>query len=580
VTAAPARTVYVGGDHAQPICLEFHPAAEGQGTGTAIVICPPFGWDEVCSYRPRREWARSLAAAGFSTARLAFPSTGNSAGFPGDPDRVRSWTDAVATTARWIQQETGARRVVAIGIGLGGLLAYRATAEGAAIDDLVLWATPTRGRALVRQLRAFSRMESSEFFAGLPAPEPLADGQLEAGGFLLSADTIRDLETIDLTTLSLPDPGGRRVLLLGQDGIEGDRRLRDALTDAGTSVAIGSGDGYAAMSSHPQQALTPEGVICEVAAWLARSSATGDPAASGASRSTVVAAGDAWVTTGASAAVRERPFIISRPAGRLMGTLCEPSGESASGLCVVLLNAGGIYRVGPNRMWVEAARRWAARGVPTLRLDVEAIGDSDGAPTPYADDAALYVPELVPQVLQAVDALHEQGVGDRFVLGGLCSGAYWAFQGALEHERVVAAMMLNPRVLVWDPGVSRADDDLRVLRTGGISWAKIKRNFSLRRALALTVWMLGSRGRGSAVEDLLKRFESSGKRALLLFAEDEPLQTDLELSGTLARLERLDTFTYERLAVRDHTLRPTWSQHRAHEALDRALERELTRPGG
>ena len=72
-------------------------------------------------------------------------------------------------------------------------------------------------------------------------------------------------------------------------------------------------------------------------------------------------------------------------------------------------------------MWVEAARRWAAQGVPTLRLDIEGIGDADGGTTPYVDSAQLYVAELVPQVLAALDALKDRGIGDRFVVAGLCS---------------------------------------------------------------------------------------------------------------------------------------------------------------
>jgi hypothetical protein len=31
--------------------------AVGEASGTAVLICAPWGWDEVASYRVRREWA-------------------------------------------------------------------------------------------------------------------------------------------------------------------------------------------------------------------------------------------------------------------------------------------------------------------------------------------------------------------------------------------------------------------------------------------------------------------------------------------------------------------------------------------
>ena len=53
----------------------------------------------------------------------------------------------------------------------------------------------------------------------------------------------------------------------------------------------------------------------------------------------------------------------------------------------MLLNSGAVRRIGPQRMWVEAARRWAALGVPTLRFDVVGVGDSDGDGSAYATAA-------------------------------------------------------------------------------------------------------------------------------------------------------------------------------------------------
>ncbi len=584
----PEQTIYLdGGD--ETFCAIVHQPPLGTVRAPAVVLCPPFGWGEVCSYRSRRVWAQSLAAAGHPTIRLSFPSTGDSGGGPRDPGRLEAWTEAIARAADWLRAFSGVARTAAIGIELGGLIAYRAAATGACIDDLVLWGTPARARSLVRQLRAFSGIEISEFFKDLEPPPPLPEGELEAGGFLLSAETMRELERLDLSELGLPDCPGRRVLLLDRDGIPVDGRLRQRLERDGASVIVASGRGYAQMSSHPQTARPPLEVIDLVTRWLASASAPdSEPRSRGPDEARILQQRMRLSGLGEIEVV-ETPFVLEQPFGRLVGILAAPVEPREPGICAVLLNAGAIRRIGPNRMWVEAARRWAARGVPTLRLDVEGIGDADGDATPYAEDASLYVPELIPQVLAALDALEERGIGNRFVLTGLCAGAYWSFQAALRDPRVIAALMVNPRALVWDPALLPARDFRALLRGPG-SWAKLPRLASVARVRRLALWLLRAAPRRLArmlragwlaqqdendVDRALDRLIDSGKRAMLLFACDERLRDELIRSGRMSRLEQAPAVTLEYVQVRDHTLRPSWAQRQAHAALDRALEREL-----
>jgi dienelactone hydrolase len=578
------QTLYLSSPDTPPIHAVFHrPGGKVQPRHVGVVFCPPFGWDEVCSYRSIREWAQQLAAGGYATLRPTYPSTGDSAGGPHDPGRVDAWTDAIAQAASWLRAQDGVHRIVAIGMSLGGLIAYRAAAAGAPIDDLVLWGTPARGRAWVRELTAFSKLERASFFDGLEPPPELDEGELEAGGFLLSAETVAAMSALDLTELSLPDPVRRRALLLDRDGIAVDHRLAEQLDDAGVALEIGSGAGYAAMTSHPQQARAPLSVIERVGSWLEHAPnapvATPRPTGVRAVESAQMQVGDAVVT--------ETPIAIEQRFGRLAAVLAMPERPNPGGLCAVLLNAGAVRRIGPNRMWVEAARRWAAAGVPTLRLDVEGLGDADGDPAPYAADAGLYVPELVPQVISALDELVRRGIGSRFVLGGLCAGAYWSLHATLQDPRVVAALMINPRALVWDPSLPPARD-LRKLLSPGVSLTKIRQQASGPRVKALARYVLStpvrsySRHAQAGLEDdrtIVERLGRSGKDALFLFAENEPLQDELAGSGALAALERMPNVTIRYIRVRDHTLRPCRIQREAHALLDQALEREL-RSGG
>jgi len=570
-----------------PAFATVHRAAEQNARDAAVILCPPFGWDEVCSYRSLRFWAARLAQDGYATIRLSFPSTGDSGGCAQDPDRVGAWVAAVTSAADWLRAATGARRVIAVGIGVGGMLAYLAAAGGAVIDHLVLWGTPARGRALVRQLRAFSKLETTLFFEGLEPPPPLPVGDLEAGGFLLSGETVQQLEQIKLDTIDLPLASDRRALLLERDGLAVDARLREHLERAGAAVTVAPGDGFGDMTSHPQQARPPLQVIERVRGWLEEVSAPAGAQASGGAAAGSVTSAELKLRDGT--VVRETPVRIGQPFGELSAVLVEPGAKPAHRLCVVLLNAGAVRRTGPNRMWVEAARRWAAHGVPTLRLDIEGIGDADGGETPYSDDGAFFAPTLVPQILSALDFLQDRGVGERFVLGGLCASANWAFHAALRDPRVCAVMLINLRTLTsWDPGLGPTRD-LRALFSEPFSLSRMRRVATGPRLRSFLRWMLAAPGRrlrrlvlgedpsAAAERELdsaLDAVMASGKRVLLLFSEHEPLYDEFTRSGRIERLASTPNVTIERIRVRDHTMRPSWAQRQAHSALDRALVRE------
>lgn len=591
-----ARPIYLR-DGAVPVFGFLHEPPGPALADTGVLMVPPFGWDETCSYRSRRDWACDLALAGFPALRIDLPGTGDSAGSPRDPGQLASWTEAAAHGARTLRELTGVRRVAAIGIGLGGLVLCNAIHDGAAIDELVLWAAPARGRALVRELRAFASLEDSTLGAMADAelgPPPLPDGYVWAGGFLLSDETARDLDALDVSALALPHGRPARALMLDRDGVSVDKRLRAHLERCGARVTVASGKGYGAMMAQPHHSRPPLAVFAHVRAWLAEASS---PREREAQRAPVAVHGrdEAVELVVQDCAIRESPLTIPHPDAQLFGILTEPLDAPRAPLVAVLLNAGAIRHVGPNRMWVEAARRWACRGVCTLRLDLEGIGDAEGSHQRLTDLAELYTQSLVDQVRAALDALELRGLPGRFVLGGLCSGAYWSFHAALRDERALAAFMLNPQAIFWDEslearralrrGVMRSSSWRRVLR-GQVPMELVRervRDLVLHAPVALPRRALARRAarrRGeNELEQALDRLRDTGKALRFVFSGNEPLHEELELEGYLARLERWPNATVELIPGRIHTLRPLQSQQAAHEALDRALADMLLRTG-
>jgi alpha-beta hydrolase superfamily lysophospholipase len=586
----PVLPVYLE-DGTESVFGLFHEAAAGSPDATAILICPPFGWDDICSYRSRRDWAEHLAAAGHPTLRIDLPGTGDSSGASRDHGQLSAWTSAVARSAQWLHDTTASHRVAAIGIGLGGLMICKAISEDASIDEVVLWGVPARGRTFVRELRAFASLENTELDEREEVEQSrVPEGSTWAGGFLLSAETTQALKKLDVTELAIPPDRVARALLLDRDGIGPDARLHEHLAQAGVEVTVAPGAGYGAMMAKPHLARSPNDVFAQVLTWVEQPSLRATPARSQErliSKHRDLRISDTLDLSIAGTPIRETPLTVDQPFGQLFGILAEPI-NAVSGLpCAIMLNAGAIRRVGPNRMWVEIARRWAALGVPTLRLDLEGIGDADGSAESFTELASFYAPQLVDQVCAAIDTLEARGMDRPFILAGLCSGACWAFHGALRDERVSAAFMLNPRTLFWDPSLATVRDYRRGLLRPS-SWRSVLRGevplerilTLLRRAplvlprRALTRWYT-RHASNDELDRALDELRDKRKHLEFLFSGNEPLWEELEQEGRLAQLDRWLNVNVEFLPGAVHTLRPYATQRAAHEALNRALDGEL-----
>jgi alpha/beta superfamily hydrolase len=591
----PAATpVYLGSGVDAAFGMVHAPAGD-RASSTAVVIAPPWGWDDVSSYRTRRTWADELAQAGHPTLRLDLPGTGDSGGSAAEPGRIAAGAAAISAAATWLRASSGATRVAVLGLGFGGIVAAKAVAAGAPIDDLVLWAVPARGRGMVRQLRAFAGLQGSRYsLSGEPEPSVLPEGWLEVNGFVLSADSIAELESIEMT--ALPASGLQRVLLLDQDGIAVDEAVAQHLRDAGAEVTVRPGPGWGAMTFHPERPAVPTEVLVTVRGWLAEA-----PASVTALRAPmpVPEVTDELDQTVDGVVVRETPIVFDGPAGRLFGVLTRPAVLPAAPLSGVFLNAGAVRRIGPNRIWVDTARHWAAQGVATLRMDLEGIGDSDGDEERYRDVAQFYVrDEVADQIRGAIDALAHRGYGSNVVLAGLCAGGFWAFRGADLDTRVRAAFLLNPGALEWQADLVELRRAARLHRlrhwawwrrilTGGVPFASMREvaGASVRRVQrAVTGLPARVLRRAAAPHDaattsgaILDRLSAAGTTVVMAFSTDEPLYLELERNGFLARSHRWSTLRLDRLPGRDHTLRPIVAQRAARALLDRELARELER---
>ena len=128
-------------------------------------------------------------------------------------------------------------------------------------------------------------------------------------------------------------------------------------------------------------------------------------------------------------------------AGALVGVVTLPDGPTVrNGLPgVILLNAGRLHRVGPNRMYVRLARRLATAGFPVLRFDLSGIGDSD-----VRRDNLHFERSAVVETQAAMSYLNESKGVERFYLMGMCAGASNSIAAAWDDPRVAGAVLISP----------------------------------------------------------------------------------------------------------------------------------------
>lgn len=544
---------------------------------TGLVIVPPFGWEDICSYRPLRSLARNLAAEGIPTLRFDLPGTGDSSGSPLDHRLFSSWIDSVAAAVAELKAATGVRSVSLLGIRLGATLALAAAAAGAPVESLILWGASATGRALIRELKAFRNMEVSEYAEGEVPPAQPVEG-LEVAGFLLSPETESALVEFHASQLGhIPD---QRVMLLSRDDFPHDNKLVQSLEKAGCKVSLKTGPGYQAMMAAPHEPATFSAETQRVILEFLRNGVEPHRSDTIPYSSKVCE-----VPSRRDSQIIETVLSHPYPGGSLFSVLAEPAVSSLdSDWGLLFLNAGGVRHIGPNRMWVEAARRWAACGIPSLRLDFQRVGESDGEQ--HASIASLHGVDVVQQIDVAMNAMQALKNCRRFIAIGLCSGAYGAFQSLIRSSAIRGAVLLNPRLFFWDPAVEprrlrqRLANGLgdvsywRRLARGEIDPNRIKEAARVVFQRILSSGSPAPRQRQIPAEAMACAWAQIAQlktRVALIFADGEPLFQEMVDEGQLPPPDN-PLVRCLQVGKAGHTFRSLWSQQVLQDLIDQEIE--------
>ncbi len=566
----------------------LHPARGRRG----VVLCAPYGGEALATHRAWRLFAERLAAAGLPVLRFDYPGTGDSAGGEEESGRLDAWVGGIRAAVAHLRAVTAVEEVALVGLRLGGLLAAAAAREVGA-DALVLLAPFPSGRAFVQELRAVALLTERP----PDAPPAVGPEGIDSAGFRLTPETAEVLRTLDLTRAA--DAPARRVLILDRPEGRGSA-LAERFRALGAAVEEAPFPDCARLMTSVQHAATDCSAFGRVVAWLARDAAPAlRPVRPVEARNLCLLFSDAV----------ERPLRFGPGAG-LFGILCEPATPPAGRPAVLLLNSGATPHTGTGRMSVRLARRLAARGIASLRLDLGGLGDS--ASKPGRRDGLIYCRDMVEDVRAGLDALAAAGHGAAVTVG-LCAGAAVALHAALADPRVVGLALVNPGRFVLGDGVTQEEAIGTAVKpaaaylprlTEPAAWrtilrhdrkaARIARGLSDRAVRRLRIGAgrlrAGLTGRGYAPDDVLHGFQAlsdRGVRTLMVYSEGDVTLGELEAQAGAdgGRLRRMAGLRMARLAGADHSLMERAPRERFADLLDDLLDRlsargEVPAPGG
>jgi pimeloyl-ACP methyl ester carboxylesterase len=292
-------------------------------------------------------------------------------------------------------------------------------------------------------------------------------------------------------------------------------------------------------------------------------------------------------------AMREHAVLFGKTAS-LVGVMTDPPdtirGESLPG--IVLLNAGLVHRVGPQRLYVKIARSLAAMGFVVLRFDFSGIGDSD-----VRTDTLPFDESAISETREAMHYLHTASRCERFILMGICSGAKVSLQTACDDPRVVGVVLINPRGHLHDVddavSVSIRNRTLarhywRIMASSSFrakNWLKfITGKFEARdlvkvaRGFQLGRLLLPQRRALPGVEKATADMRALAARGVYLLQVHSEGDKGLDYLHVVLSEEEIDELhacdkiRIETIDEADHTFNMLWSQQRLLQIIQRWLQ--------
>jgi alpha-beta hydrolase superfamily lysophospholipase len=527
------------GDEERPLFGWFC-APDDQMARAVVIACNPIGSECDNAQVAFDALAQRLVGLGMGTLRFDYDGTGDSAGSWTDGNRLGSWMASIRSAVAFARS-MGVAKVAVVGMRMGALLSVAALHEDADVDAIVLWDPCSTGRQFLREQ---ALLLSAAFGQGQPS-----GGAAEGPATYYESEAATSISEFD------PLPGAQlrasSVLVLTREGRSIGGSLKAMARVEGMEWATVRGQ--ADLLDVPGISDVDDDDLDLVAQWLAgHVEEDRHPV-------TVDSPDSARIPTGGSNDVVERAIEIGDIP--LFAIRCDPH-EGGGAPTVVFLTAGLLHRCGPARMWTDLARRWAALGVPSIRVDVSGGGHSGTRPgqTPHL----VMAPEAIDDLARIAEGLGSAD-GSGLVYVGLSTGGYLAVEAGLQF-RPLGVCPLNPSLSIRLP-VDASASGIRRRAHRRILFHDLRRRHN--RIASWLAWaatqVLIHRSPAGPLVQAARR----GSKVLVVVTRDEatPLRWNLFWRTAGRRVRRTGAYQFVVLPGSDHSLYLRTTREPAMEAM-------------
>lgn len=478
---------------------------QGHVARGGIVLVGSIAKEQMDTVRGMRYFADRLAERGIAVLRFDYLGVGDSEHDQIRPDSVEQWIRGVHHAVDFLRA-AGVTDVGVVGLRLGSLMADAAMADLGPIRCAVMWDPVSAGRAFIRELQALYRMSIGD------ESDDDQSGELRLVGATLSPQAASALGGL---SLRMSAPNVESWLIARRRAVPNKKLDRVAAGVDGDDIEIDDMEHFVAAASFLVD--IPISAIDAIVNWI-------DPRFGQESHSINPHLREqARFAVAGSDSVIERiekivPFDLF--AIRTMPVDAEPG----HGRAALLVSTANDLHIGPNREWVELARRAAACGMQVLRFDRRGVGETGAVLR--AHTAPIYDDSAIDDVLAAARWACVRPAD--LLVGGVCSGSWYAAQVA-RSMRIGHLLLINAIAWSWRRKRSVQGDitpaDLGVLRSDPTFQNSFRGRVKalLQRRLPYAAWrLLGSRGITQVPEVMLKPVARAGvPTTIILSPHDE-----------------------------------------------------------
>lgn len=486
-----------------PLFGVLHVPVESQVRG-GVLVCASIGKDAADSINAQRLMADGLAQRGIAVLRFDYLGCGDSSYESSRPDAVDEWQASIEQAASYLRSTMDVDELSIVALRAGCLLATEAMKHCAALRSVkrvVLVDPIITGKRYLREQTTFFKMaagktSTSDGVVSLIGADLSARAASEFSGLTLAAD--ESSVQVDTFVVTRPETV-ESVVAARTDTHDQDVFVSDELRAAAQPTRL--------------LAPTPLDVVDAVVDWLDSRSPVQR------SRIEPVITDLARIPDGAGGFVVEHiEFVGTR---RLFAIRTVPDGPfpaSPMPTAVFFTNAMNPHH-GPSRSWVQLARASARSGRQAIRWDRHGAGES--GPARCNEAVAIYSPQGLDDAIAATR--HGSETASELLLIGLCSGAWYAAQGA---RTVGADSLALVNVLLWSWRVKKAlkqpiasgEDDV----TDWEQTPRAKLRQQAQAKLPAFVWRaIGRTGAVQAPEILLTPLARKGTSVTAILCPDD-----------------------------------------------------------